>query len=81
MGSLDDVAVRRVAIEAMTFVGDAIEPGTPVLVQSSAHGRSVSGVFDGDGVRFDAPVKRVAPGQAVVFYDGDEVLGGGTAAP
>jgi tRNA-specific 2-thiouridylase len=33
----------------------------------------------GDRVRanFDAPQYAVAPGQAVVFYDGDEVLGGG----
>src|SRR5690606_27741530 len=28
-------------------------------------------------VRFDAPQYAVAPGQAAVFYDGDEVLGGG----
>jgi tRNA-specific 2-thiouridylase len=29
-------------------------------------------------VRFDAPQRAVAPGQAAVFYDGEEVLGGGT---
>jgi tRNA-uridine 2-sulfurtransferase len=28
-------------------------------------------------VRFDAPVRAVAPGQVAVFYDGDDVLGGG----
>jgi len=28
-------------------------------------------------VRFDAPQKSVTPGQALVLYDGDEVLGGG----
>jgi tRNA-specific 2-thiouridylase len=28
-------------------------------------------------VRFDEAQPAVAPGQAVVFYDGDEVLGGG----
>jgi tRNA-uridine 2-sulfurtransferase len=28
-------------------------------------------------VRFDAPVRALAPGQAAVFYEGDRVLGGG----
>jgi len=28
-------------------------------------------------VTFDAPQSAIAPGQAVVFYDGDCVLGGG----
>ena len=34
---------------------------------------------DGDGamVRFEEPQRAVTPGQAVVFYDGDEVEGGG----
>jgi tRNA-specific 2-thiouridylase len=29
-------------------------------------------------VRFEEPVRAVTPGQAVVFYDGDYVAGGGT---
>jgi tRNA-specific 2-thiouridylase len=28
-------------------------------------------------IEFDAPVVAITPGQAVVFYDGDVVLGGG----
>lgn len=28
-------------------------------------------------VTFDAPQRSVTPGQSVVFYDGDKLLGGG----
>jgi tRNA-specific 2-thiouridylase len=28
-------------------------------------------------VRFDEPQRAVTPGQSVVFYDGEQVIGGG----
>ena len=28
-------------------------------------------------VHFDQPVKSIAPGQSAVFYEGDDVIGGG----
>jgi tRNA-uridine 2-sulfurtransferase len=69
-----------------TWVG--LEPpaaGTACSVQLRAHGDAHPAVVercDGDGVavRFDPPVMQVSPGQSLVLYRGDEVLGGGTVA-
>ncbi len=44
--------------------------GTPCMIQKTGE--------DQVQVRFKEPVRAVTPGQAVVFYDGDYVLGGGT---
>ncbi len=64
-----------------TWVDHPVEG--PVLVQCSAHGRSLPAtvrlVDDAVEVVWDRPQRRVAPGQSVVFYDTDDVrvLGGG----
>jgi tRNA-specific 2-thiouridylase len=52
-----------------------------VLTQCSAHGAPRPASFDAATgvVTWDDPQRRVAPGQAVVLYDGDAVLGGGIA--
>ncbi len=55
-----------------------------VTAQCSAHGRTAGGFLrsEVDGVaelHWDQPQVMVAPGQSVVFYDGDRVLGGGIA--
>jgi tRNA U34 2-thiouridine synthase MnmA/TrmU len=50
-----------------------------VEAQTSAHGEPVEADFDGERVRFARPHRRVAPGQSVVLYRGDAVLGGGIA--
>ena len=51
----------------------------PVLAQCSAHGEPRPGTLAGDRLVWDAAQPRVAPGQSVVFYDGDQVLGGAIA--
>jgi tRNA-specific 2-thiouridylase len=51
----------------------------PVLAQISAHGVAHPASIEGDLLRWAVPQRRVAPGQAVVLYDGDEVVGGGLA--
>jgi tRNA-specific 2-thiouridylase len=41
---------------------------------------SVRGDTAGLHVEFDQPQKAITPGQALVLYDGEYVLGGGTIA-
>lgn len=57
------------------------EPGEPVLARVRHRGALHPCVlkFDGDfvQVRFRAPVRAASPGQAVVFYQDEAVLGGG----
>jgi tRNA-specific 2-thiouridylase len=59
---------------------EPLPPGTEVLIQCSAHGAARAAVLTGDGVRPAVPLRRVAPGQTVALYDGDEVVGSGIAA-
>ena len=55
-------------------------PAGDVEAQTSAHGPALAATYDGRStVVFAEPHRRVAPGQSVVLYDGDRVLGGGIA--
>jgi len=51
----------------------------PLAAQCSAHGRPLPCTVTGGLVAFTEPQRRVAPGQSVVLYDGDEVVGAGIA--
>jgi len=78
VGPLRELLVDEVRIDAPTWVDG--EPHGDVLVQTSAHGGASDATYSDGVVRFSSPVRRVAPGQSVVLYDGDAVLGGGVAA-
>ena len=79
VGPLESLLVSSVRLVDVTWVHAEPVAGAPVLVQSSAHGRTVGASYADGVVTFDSPTRRVAPGQSVVLYDGDEVLGGGIA--
>ncbi len=79
VGGPDDLLTQEVVLTDMAWVGPPAEG--PVSAQCSAHGEPRPATFDWRraAVRFLQPVTTVAPGQSVVLYRGDEVLGGGTA--
>ena len=79
VGPLTDVLGARIPMTETTWATQPPPEGGRVLVQWSAHGRPADATWDGDGVTLDRPQRRVAPGQSVVLYDGDTVLGGGIA--
>lgn len=81
VGTRADLAVEQTDVVAITWSKDA-EWGD-VKVQTRAHGTAAPAALEprdgGAVVMWDAPVDRVAPGQTVVFYRDDLVLGSGTA--
>jgi len=83
VGTEADLMADRVDLENLAWTADAVAPGARVLVQCSAHAPALPATYDGAGVIFDQPLRRVAPGQTVAlydFYDGELVSGGGIAA-
>ena len=77
-------ALERTGLTAsrVNWISDPPGEGRRVAAQiRHRHPEAPARVWPVDGGRarleFDAPQAAIAPGQAVVFYDGDEVLGGG----
>ncbi|HEX9682020.1 MAG TPA: tRNA 2-thiouridine(34) synthase MnmA [Acidimicrobiales bacterium] len=82
VGSAADTLGSAQPVEAWTWTDGAVPDGTEVDVQTSAHSRPCRAVVAERATRLEwiEPRTAVAPGQAVVIYDGDVVLGGAVAA-
>ncbi|HTN51420.1 MAG TPA: tRNA 2-thiouridine(34) synthase MnmA [Anaeromyxobacter sp.] len=86
VGSAAEASRERFEVREATWVAGAPPAGAfEALVKVRHRHEGVRGeVRPGQGgaaaVRLSAPVRGVAPGQAAVFYAGDEVLGGGRIA-
>jgi tRNA-specific 2-thiouridylase len=84
VGPAEHLDVSRILGERAVWSGPRPDVRTECLAQVRAHGEAVPAVAyaDGDGVVVELarPLRGVAPGQAVVLYDGAAVLGSATVA-
>ena len=93
VGTADQLAVRSEPVAGVQFVDEAARADVlagrvaRLTAQCSAHGApiDVASVVAGDDparctVGWVEAQRRMAPGQSLVLYDGDVVLGGGTVA-
>jgi tRNA-uridine 2-sulfurtransferase len=84
IGAASELLSDRAVLEEVVWADEPVSGA--VHVQCSAHGESRAATVAADAggdrveVRFAAPHRRVAAGQSVVLYQGDQVVGGGIAA-
>ena len=87
IGSAQELETRAVEVERVSWVDGTPPADRECLVQIRAHGDPVEATLapadfydDRWTITFADPERGAAPGQAAVFYRGDEVLGGGAIA-
>lgn len=83
VGPQIETATAEISVGDINWIAE--EPKAPQLMQvriRHRHPPAAATVSPGARgrwvVKFDVPQKAAAPGQAAVFYNGDEVVGGGT---
>jgi len=82
VGAARELDTREAEVADLRFLSESRDSSFRAKARVRHRAREVPAtVFPGgDGsarVRFDTPVRAVAPGQSCVFYDGDVVIGGG----
>jgi len=82
IGREADLMAREAIVERVNWVGDAparpARYGTKIRYRAEAAESLVTPLSGGMArVTFDAPQRAITPGQAAVFYDDDQVIGGG----
>lgn len=88
VGDEDELALDGIGVDRVNWIAmDGLAPGESVRATVKVRYRhdgaaaTLTGRPDGGvEVRFDEAIKAAAPGQCAVFYQGDEVLGGGWIA-
>jgi len=72
------MTVGKVNLQKYATIGDGMVAVTKVRYKDRGAGCRLFNMEEGKiRVEFDDPVKAIAPGQSAVFYQGDDVIGGG----
>ena len=81
VGPAEALLVSEVPVRDQVWVDQEPAAGAALEVQVSAHGRTAPATWSPHGIvhLLHEPIRRVAPGQSVVLYHGDAVVGGGLA--
>jgi len=82
VGAARELDTREAEVADLRFLSESRDSSFRAQARVRHRAREVPATVlpGGDGsarVRFDTPVRAVAPGQSCVFYDGDVVIGGG----
>jgi len=82
IGTRDELLGRGIVAREVNWLGTTPEIGAEVSVQIRHRSRAVPGVIvrvadDEVEVALDEPASAISPGQSMVLYDADRVLGGG----
>jgi tRNA-specific 2-thiouridylase len=85
VGTAEELAGRRVALEELNWLVEPLEPGDRCAVQLRYRADAVPATVLSDGptlrLELATPVRAITPGQSGVLYGpGDRVLGGGVIA-
>jgi len=82
VGGTDEVWSKGITVGALTWNGErnggTLRAEVRIRHRHTPAGASIEVNGETATVRFDEPQRAAAPGQAAVFYTGDEVIGGGT---
>ena len=82
LGTMDDLirnGMMVYKVNAMKYeqIPDGLEVTTKIRYRDDGTMSRLTNFGDHTGVEFFANVRGIAPGQSAVFYDGDDVVGGG----
>jgi tRNA-specific 2-thiouridylase len=83
LGNADDLLRRSFFLTGVNWTSDAtpeqaIHAAVRIRYRSPEAAAEIRPTEYGAEVEFEEPQRAVTPGQVAVFYDSDEVLGGGT---